>query len=34
MGARGRAEAGRYDISSVLDTTLAIYEQALAERRT
>jgi len=33
MGERGRAEAGRFDIASVVDATLAVYEHALAEKR-
>ncbi len=32
MGARGKAEAGRFDISSVVDATLDVYERALAEK--
>jgi glycosyltransferase involved in cell wall biosynthesis len=33
MGERGRVEAGRFDIASVVDATLAVYEHALAEKR-
>jgi glycosyltransferase involved in cell wall biosynthesis len=33
MGKRGRTEAGRFDIASVVDATLAVYEHALAEKR-
>jgi glycosyltransferase involved in cell wall biosynthesis len=32
MGERGKAEAGRFDISSVVDATLGVYELALAEK--
>ena len=33
MGRRGKAEAGRFDVSSIVDSTLGIYERVLAERR-
>ena len=33
MGERGQAEAGRFDISSVVDATLDVYERSLAEKR-
>lgn len=33
MGERGRAEAGRFDVSSVVDATLDVYERVLAEKR-
>jgi glycosyltransferase involved in cell wall biosynthesis len=33
MSERGKAEAGRFDISSVVDATLDVYERALAEKR-
>jgi UDP-glucose:(heptosyl)LPS alpha-1,3-glucosyltransferase len=33
MGERGRTGAARFDIASVVDTTLELYELALAERR-
>jgi UDP-glucose:(heptosyl)LPS alpha-1,3-glucosyltransferase len=33
MGARGQAEAGRFDIASVVDATLGVYERALAEKK-
>jgi UDP-glucose:(heptosyl)LPS alpha-1,3-glucosyltransferase len=33
MGERGRAGAAQFDIEPIVDTTLAIYELALAERR-
>jgi UDP-glucose:(heptosyl)LPS alpha-1,3-glucosyltransferase len=33
MGERGRAEAGRFDVSSVVDATLGVYELALAEKK-
>jgi glycosyltransferase involved in cell wall biosynthesis len=32
MGERGKAEAGRFDVSSVVDATLGVYERALAEK--
>jgi len=32
MGARGQAEAGRFDVSSVVEATLGLYERALAEK--
>jgi glycosyltransferase involved in cell wall biosynthesis len=32
MGERGKAEAARFDVSSVVDATLAVYERALAEK--
>jgi glycosyltransferase involved in cell wall biosynthesis len=32
MGERGKAEAVRFDVSSVVDATLAVYERALAEK--
>jgi glycosyltransferase involved in cell wall biosynthesis len=32
MGERGQAEAQRFDVSSVVDATLAVYELALAEK--
>ena len=32
MGARGQAEAGRFDVSSVVEATLGVYERALAEK--
>jgi glycosyltransferase involved in cell wall biosynthesis len=32
MGERGMAEARRFDIASIVDVTLAVYEQALAEK--
>jgi hypothetical protein len=32
MGERGRAEAGRFDVSSIVDATLGVYERALAEK--
>ncbi len=33
MGERGKAEAGRFDVAAVADATLAVYELALAEKR-
>jgi glycosyltransferase involved in cell wall biosynthesis len=33
MGMRGKAEAGRFDVASIVDTTLTVYERALSERR-
>jgi glycosyltransferase involved in cell wall biosynthesis len=33
MGERGRAEAGRFDVSSIVDATLGVYERALAEKK-
>ena len=33
MGEHGQAEAGRFDISSVVDATLDVYERSLAEKR-
>ncbi len=33
MGERGKAEAGRFDVSAIADATLAVYERALAEKR-
>lgn len=33
MSERGKAEAGRFDISSAVDATLDVYERALAEKR-
>ncbi len=32
MGERGKAEAMRFDVSSVLDATLGVYERALADK--
>ena len=32
MGQRGKAEAMRFDVSSVLDATLRVYERALADK--
>ena len=32
MGERGKAEAGRFDVSSVVEATLGLYERALAEK--
>ena len=32
MGERGKAEAMRFDVSSVLDATLRVYERALADK--
>jgi glycosyltransferase involved in cell wall biosynthesis len=32
MGERGKAEAGRFDVSAVADATFAVYEHALAEK--
>jgi UDP-glucose:(heptosyl)LPS alpha-1,3-glucosyltransferase len=33
MGERGKAEAGRFDVSSVVDATMGVYELALAEKK-
>jgi UDP-glucose:(heptosyl)LPS alpha-1,3-glucosyltransferase len=33
MGERGRAAAGRFDVSSIVDATLGVYERVLAEKR-
>ena len=33
MGERGRAQAGRFDVSSVVDATLAVYARVLEEKR-
>jgi UDP-glucose:(heptosyl)LPS alpha-1,3-glucosyltransferase len=33
MGERGRAEAGRFDVASIVDATLTVYQHALAEKR-
>jgi hypothetical protein len=32
MGERGKAEAGRFDVSAVAEATLGVYERALAEK--
>jgi glycosyltransferase involved in cell wall biosynthesis len=32
MGERGKAEAGRFDVSAVADATITVYECALAEK--